>query len=104
MSVGQQAQQQAVAIEARTNCACGKAYDPAGHHAQVCGMHGRTAWQGGHELVVHAWAELAKEANVEVDARQGHLMLQHDARCFNTTLDASTLVSTTLDAVTVMMP
>eukprot|EP00961_Rhodomonas_salina_P238672 3225302-Rhodomonas_salina.2 len=36
-------------------------------------MHGRTAWQQGHELVVYAWAELAKEANVLVDTRQGML-------------------------------
>lgn len=51
-----------------------EAYDTAGHHAQVCGMHGRTEWQRGHESVVHAWAELAKEANVSVDTRQGLLL------------------------------
>eukprot|EP00961_Rhodomonas_salina_P271629 3670162-Rhodomonas_salina.1 len=39
-------------------------------------MHGRTAWQRGHESVVHAWAELAKEANVSVDTRQGLLQRQ----------------------------
>eukprot|EP00961_Rhodomonas_salina_P302437 3940842-Rhodomonas_salina.4 len=33
--------------EARKNCLCGKAYDPAGHHVQVCWMHCRTAWQRG---------------------------------------------------------
>eukprot|EP00961_Rhodomonas_salina_P123774 1667952-Rhodomonas_salina.1 len=39
-------------------------------------MHGRTAWQRGHESVVHAWAELTKEANVSVDTRQGLLPRQ----------------------------
>eukprot|EP00961_Rhodomonas_salina_P189783 2560394-Rhodomonas_salina.1 len=73
MSVGQPAPPLVVVVEARKNCACGKAYDPAGHHSQVCGMHCRTAWQQGHESVVHAWAELAREANVSVDTWQGLL-------------------------------
>eukprot|EP00961_Rhodomonas_salina_P028130 380197-Rhodomonas_salina.1 len=75
MSVGQPAPPSVAAVVARKNCGCGKAYDTVGHHAQVCCMHGtrRTAWQRGHESVVHAWAELAKEANVSVDTRQGLL-------------------------------
>eukprot|EP00961_Rhodomonas_salina_P042436 570277-Rhodomonas_salina.1 len=51
MSVGQPAPPSVVAVQARKNCACRKAYDPAGHHAQVCGMHGRTVWQRGHKSV-----------------------------------------------------
>eukprot|EP00961_Rhodomonas_salina_P271269 3665510-Rhodomonas_salina.1 len=36
-------------------------------------MHSHTVWQRGHELVVHAWAELAWEANVLVYTREGLL-------------------------------
>eukprot|EP00961_Rhodomonas_salina_P192918 2603218-Rhodomonas_salina.1 len=51
-----------------------------GHHCDwhgVCGMHGRMAWQRGHESVVQTrtWAEIAKDTGVLVDTvtRQGHL-------------------------------
>eukprot|EP00961_Rhodomonas_salina_P211489 2855502-Rhodomonas_salina.1 len=62
MSVGLPAPPSVTTVAARKNCKCGKAYDLAGHHAQVCGMHGCTAWQQGHKSVVQTWAELAKDA------------------------------------------
>eukprot|EP00961_Rhodomonas_salina_P163619 2203579-Rhodomonas_salina.1 len=73
MSVGLPAPPSVTAVAARKNCECWKAYYPACHHVQVCGMHCRTAWQRGHESVVQTWAELAKDAGVSVDTRQGHL-------------------------------
>lgn len=50
--------------EVRCRCSCKALYDAAGHHAQTCVSHSRSAFHRGHEDVLAVWKELSSLAEV----------------------------------------